>query len=440
MRSLGFHPSRCGFWAVLWALPLVDAACSAGQFYANAICSPCPAGTYCPLSTGCASNCTACPPNSGCMPGATTCLGPFCQACPPGYYCGGGLSIQVCPLPYCLWYLRWFMPHVCRSSVCTTCVCIASCLWYLHWFMPIVSTLVRVYGVCNGICIGSYLWYLHWFVSMLPALVRVYGICNGICIGSYLWYLHWLVSMLPALVRVYATCIGSCLWYLHWFVATLPALVRLHWFVCIGSGLHQCMHPVCLPHWCVDLGKGPDRAVLLERTAPRPASTPAPSASFARPAPTHLAPTQPSVSCAPQAPTPPLRPTPSAQHARQAPTSQAQGSLCARSVSQATTSQLRASPPAPSARKAPGRASQAPACASSVQQEFLPRRQGWETCRGAFRALRAPTRRCWGEMRHVPLAQRDGISPEQAVPRVCLARWGPMLRAPVPLPAQAAPP
>ena len=281
---------------------------------------------------------------------------------------------------------------------------------------------------------------LHCFVSMVSALVHAHRIYIGSCLWCLQWYLHWFISMVSTLVSVYATCIGSCLWYLHWFVATLPALVRLHWFVCIGSGLHQCMHPVCLPHWCVDLGKGPDRAVLLERTAPRPASTPAPSASFARPAPTHLAPTQPSVSCAPQAPTPPLRPTPSAQHARQAPTSQAQGSLCARSVSQATTSQLRASPPAPSARKAPGRASQAPACASSVQQEFLPRRQGWETCRGAFRALRAPTRRCWGEMRHVPLAQRDGISPEQAVPRVCLARWGPMLRAPVPLPAQAAPP
>ena len=74
-------------------------ACTQGQFYTlpSSVCTQCPAGTYCPLSGGCFSNCTQCPPNSGSMPGASTCLGPFCQTCPPGFYCGGGILLQGCP-------------------------------------------------------------------------------------------------------------------------------------------------------------------------------------------------------------------------------------------------------------------------------------------------------------------------------------------------------
>jgi hypothetical protein len=82
----------------------LSAACTPGQYASvvgGTICFACPAGTYCPLSQGCAPNCNQCPPNSGSMAGASTCIGPFCQTCPPGYYCGGGLSIQVL-LPHSL--------------------------------------------------------------------------------------------------------------------------------------------------------------------------------------------------------------------------------------------------------------------------------------------------------------------------------------------------
>lgn len=83
--------------------------CTAGQYYSFvggnasnnntiAACHPCNAGTYCSLAIGCLNNCTQCPPNSGSMSGASTCMGPFCQICPPGYFCGGGLSIQGCPV------------------------------------------------------------------------------------------------------------------------------------------------------------------------------------------------------------------------------------------------------------------------------------------------------------------------------------------------------
>lgn len=78
------------------------AACTPGQYSiagaTPAVCYPCAAGTYCASTLGCLNNCTQCPPNSGSMAGASTCMGPFCQLCPPGYYCGGGLSIQGCPV------------------------------------------------------------------------------------------------------------------------------------------------------------------------------------------------------------------------------------------------------------------------------------------------------------------------------------------------------
>ena len=72
------------------------AACTPGTYSVppSTACLACPAGTYCALSTGCESACSACPPNSGSQAGASTCIGPFCQSCPVGYFCVGGTSIQ----------------------------------------------------------------------------------------------------------------------------------------------------------------------------------------------------------------------------------------------------------------------------------------------------------------------------------------------------------
>ena len=58
------------FWPLfLLLLPAIaDSSCTAGQFYtlqSPTTCLSCPAGTYCPFSVGCPSNCTQCPSRSG---------------------------------------------------------------------------------------------------------------------------------------------------------------------------------------------------------------------------------------------------------------------------------------------------------------------------------------------------------------------------------------